>query len=362
MFSIMAMALCVLACNRKENAAHGVNLMEEGELIAFYDRENYDEVYIVNHDGEEVAHYVLTDRYDTTRYEIPEDAIEIKVPLERIVVDSEVYASAFEELQALDKLMGMFDTQFVTSPAIRKRIDKGQITELGQPSSPNIEKLISLHPDAILVSYFDGMQTQNIDKAGYPIFRMYDLQEATPLGRAEWLRVLGRLVGKEEVADSIFYSVADSYRNEKAKATQTIKNQPKVLTEKMYEGVWYVPGGKSYQARMLKDAGGNYFKSEDDKTVSLNLTAEQVLIEGGDADIWFIRYYGDKEHLMEELNADPVYKEIKAYSDSTIYYSDTSKSRLFLEFPFHPDLLLRDYRIIFSGDTLETPRYFHRLH
>lgn len=363
-FTISALAASLLSMTgcaaEGTHSSHGVNMMEEAELLAIYERDGFDEVYIVNHDGKEVAHYALIESGDTVSYSLPEDAIEIRIPLSKASIDSEVYAAAFEELGSAEKIAGMFDAPFVTSPSLRREIDSGQISDLGQPSSPDLEKIIALAPDAIIVSYFDGMQTGNLERLNFPILKMYDLQERKPLGRAEWIRLLGRLTGNAEEADSIFYAVKKNYE-EIASSVTTRDSLPKVLTETVYEGTWYVPGGASYQAALIRDAGGNYFKAGDGNPVTLNLTAEQVLHDGGDSDIWIIRHYGDEEDLKSILASDPVYRDIKAFQQGNVYFSDTSRSSLFREFPFHPERLLRDYRIIFSNDTSFSPTYFHRL-
>ena len=337
--------------------------MEEAELLAIYDRDGYDEVFIVNPEGDEMAHYVLVNRDDSVADALPEGAVIIYVPLEKVIIDSEVYAGVFEELEVTDAIRGMFDTPYVTSPSLKAEILTGLIEDMGNGMSPNVEKIVSMEPDAIFVSYFEGMQTEGLDRLGAPVIKMYDLQESTPMGRAEWIRFLGRLTGRGEEADSIFNDGRNRYNaiRETSNSDGDSGERPKVLTELTYDGTWAVPGGRSYQARLIKDAGGMYFKEGDDNPVSINLAPEQVVVEGSDADVWVIRYFGDEEQLKGILDSDPLYKEIKAYKEGDVYFSDTSKSGLFREFPFHPELLLEDYRIIFSGDTVTPMRYFKKL-
>lgn len=357
---VMLAALALASCKKGDSRSHGVNLMEESELLAIYDRDGYDEVYIVSPKGDEVAHYVLVEEEDSIPAGLEDDVVVLRVPLTGLVIDSEIYASALEELGKTGSIKGMFDASYVTSAAIQQRLKNGEIQDVGQPASPNTEKILKLQPDALVISYFDGMQTQAVDKLGIPVIKMFDLQETSPLGRAEWIRLIGKLVGASEKADSVYYDVKEKY-NALLRENLAGEFRPKVLTDTMYEGIWYVPGGNSYQARLIKDGGGNYFKSADGSSGSLNLTAEQVLMEGGDADIWLVRHYGDGNQLKAILEADPVYGEVKAYKDGNVYFSDTSKSGLFREFPFHPDRLLQDYRIIFSGDTTSALRYFEKL-
>lgn len=350
--------MILTGCGRTpQNHPHGVNVMEESELIAIYDREGYDEVYIVSPKGDEVAHYVLVE--SDSIMDFPEGAEIIRVPVESMVIDSEVYAGALEELGAANLITGLFDARYITSSDLQKRLQGRQIQDVGQTSSPNSERILKMQPGAIVISYFDGMQTREIDKLEIPIIKMYDLQEASPLARAEWIKFLGRLSGKAEKADSIFTEVKGDYNSIRRQKKDSIA--PKVLTEIIYEGVWNVAGGHSYQSALIKDAGGRYFKADDESAVNLNLAPEQVLLEGGDADVWLIRYFGDARALRQILDSDPLYGELKAYKNGNIYFSDTSRSGLFREFPFHPERLLEDYTVIFSGDSVTPMRYFEKL-
>ena len=350
------------SCEDKERGGHGINSVEEAELLAIYEREGYDEIFIVNPEGKELAHYVLIDKGNEADISIPKDAVKLSVPLEGLILDSEVYASAFEELNKEESIKGILDAQYVTSSNLKRKLKENLIEDVGQSTSPNTEKILSLRPDVLIISYYNGMQTEGLDRLGIPVIKMLDLQESSPLGRAEWLRFIGKLTGREETADSIFKKVKEHYNDIKNFATKkSDKNRPKVLAETIYEGIWSVPGGKSYQGKLIEDGGGNYFMKDDNTPVTLNLSPEKVLSKGGDSDIWIIKFYGDEKQLKDLLASDPLYKEINAYKEENIYFSDTSKSGLYREFPFHPDLLLEDYRVMFNNDTMANLRYFKKL-
>lgn len=355
--------LAPAACNKTDRHTKGVNIIEDARMLAIYEREGYDEVFIVNKDGKEVAHYVLLNTADSLPAEIPDEAFIIRVPLTSAAIDSEVYACIFEELGAGEKVAGMFDADFVTKPSLQKGIKSGKIKNLGNTSNPNLEQYISLNPDAALISYFDGMEIRGIEKTDVPIIKMYDLQEPHPLGRAEWIRFLGKLAGDEERADSIYYAVKENYNSIKksAAAEADAGGRPSVLTELIYNGTWYVPGGLSYPATLIKDAGGKYFKEDNNESATLSLLPEQVLSEGWDSDVWIIRFFGDEEQLRTVLDSNPLYSDIHAYETGNIYFADTRQSPVFTETAFHPDLLLEDYRLIFKGDTVKPLRYFKQL-
>lgn len=362
---IIALALLCASC-RPATKANGVNSMASAKLLAIYDREGFDDVIVASPSGEVVARYALVPRADSLPASLPEDAVVIRTPLRSLVVDSEVYASALELLGAEDVITGLFDAGYATSPSLVKGIAEGRIVDVGQSVAPNGEKILALHPDALMLGYYEGMELQDVDRYGVPVLKMYDLQESTPLGRAEWLRYIGRLVGRSEAADSVFAEVKGRYEALAEQGRQVPDSiRPKVLTETVWQGSWSVPGPASYPVRFISDAGGRYFISSDSPlasgAVTLNLLPEQVLAAGGDADVWLIKFYGSGPELRSLLQTDPVYSDIKALREGRVYFSDTSRSGLFREFPFQPDLLLQDYRVILSGDSVSPLRYFQRL-
>lgn len=358
----LVFSIFLVSCSSINETPAGVNIMEESELLALYERNGFDEVIICNRRGDEVAHYALVYEKDTSKLDIPAGCKILHVPIQNFVIDSEVYAGALEELEAVENIKGMFDGEYATSPQVKKKLAEAEINNLGPSQTPDAEQLVKLGAEAVLLSYFDGMQTGSIDKTGVPIVKMYDLQEESPLGRAEWIRLIGRLVNKSEKSDSIFNNVKKTYSSLKEKyKRQDGDKHPKILTEIMYEGVWNVAGGKSYQAKMIAEAGGDYFFNDDKSAVTLMLPPEKVLEKGADADIWIIRYFGNAEELKQVLNSDPVYKEFKAFKNGNVYFSDTSESGIFREFPFHPELLLKDYIGIFNNGNEDSLRYFKKI-
>lgn len=107
---------------------------------------------------------------------------------------------------------------------------------------------------------------------------MIEWMETNPLGRAEWIKVLGYLFDKEKEADSIFQMVEKNYLAIKNQ-TKRQKVRPQILHGEEYNGVWYVAGGQSYIAQIYKDAGADYLWKDNDKTGSLPIDFEMVLKE-----------------------------------------------------------------------------------
>ena len=59
-----------------------------------------------------------------------------------------------------------------------------------------------------------------------------------------------------------------------------------ILSGLPWKGAWYVPGGKSFAAQFIKDAGGSYLWDENRSTEALPLDLEMVYEKALKADCW----------------------------------------------------------------------------
>jgi iron complex transport system substrate-binding protein len=353
---------CVEKRAEEKNVAknNGVEL-KYAELLKIDKAGNYTKVEVRSNKASDqpLATYILVDR-NASHDNLPKGEV-IDVPLQNVVVYTSVHAALLKELGSVGIIKGVTDASYFKIPEILDGIGNNSIVDLGNPSSPSIEKIIDLDPEALIISIYEGMTVQDLSAQGITYLKFTDNLESTPLGRAEWVKFMGLLTGHEAEANEIFASVETAYNDLVAKAKENT-TKPKVLVENMYEGVWYLPAGGSYMAHLLEDAGVVYPWSDTDATGSLALTFEEVLEKASDADYWVIKSFGPltKESLLKQ---DKRYGEFAPLSHDGVYYSDTSASMLFEEFPYHPDLLLADYIHIFHPDIKDgyQLRYFQQL-
>ncbi|MCM1290350.1 MAG: ABC transporter substrate-binding protein [Prevotella sp.] len=307
--------------------------------------------------------YLLIPRDKDVPKNLPEGTV-IRTPVQSLLVYSTVTAEALMELGSMDVIKGVVDAQYFTRPEIKEGIESGRIVDAGASSNPTAEKVIALHPDAIVLNIYDGMDVAAIDALNVPIIKMSDNYETTPLGRAEWIKFIGALTGKEAESEKMFTQVARDY-NTILERNAGLEKRPKVLTETMYEGVWYVPGGNSFQSHLIYDSGGNYFRKDDQSTGSLSLNFEQVLASGRDADVWLIKVFG--EDLTKEglLKKDARYGNFNAVKSGGVYYTNTADGTLFYDMAYHPERILADYSNIFTayseGKEANALRYFRQM-
>ena len=387
-------ALVLGACGRSESAGNAAGGMDEARGVTITRCDGYTLVEIANpwRKGEVLHTYVLVPRYaDTvrstketdeasgsTRHDddgsaslkgseeqpLPEglpDGTVVRVPIERAVVYSSVHAGVMKELGSFSAVRGVCDAQYYTMPEVQSGIADGSIADCGNSLSPTIERLVALKPDAIILSPFQNAGYGVLTNLGVPIIECADYMEHTPLGRAEWIKLFGELLGCREKADSIFQATAREYSALTA-LTATVEKRPKVISEMITSGVWFVPGGDSYMAHLFTDAGASYPWSDDTNSGSLSLDFSQVLARAQDADFWLIK--PDRRLSYRDFEAiNPLNVKFKAFGCRGVYQCVTSETSLFTDFPFHPQVLLRDFVAIFHPELLPDymPRYYQPL-
>lgn len=354
---IVVMVLFVFtACGGEKNGKKGGGIASEesmelrySQLLKITECDGYTKVEVRGDkdSATPLATYILVPRGSSAPSNLPEGEV-LEVPLKNVVAYTSVHASLLKELGSIDVVKGVADAAYFKIPEIKKGLEDGSVADLGNSSSPSIERLIELSPEAVMISIYEGMNVQDLSKQGVTYLKFTDNLERTPLGRAEWVKFMGLLVGKSHEAERIFSEVESRYNDLKRKAAD-VSVRPKVLVENMYEGVWYLPAGGSYMAVLLADSGADYPWSGTEGTGSLSLTFEEVFEKAGDADFWVLKTFGvcTPESLLAQ---DKRYAEFKPFIDGGVYCCDTSESMLFEEFPFHPDLLLADYIKIFHPE------------
>ncbi len=335
-------------------------------LLCMVEHETYTEVSIQDpwNEGRLLAHYALVpygEKGDAYLREeaFPSDIQVVRVPVQRAIVFTSPHCSLFYELGAGESIAGVCDLQFINLPALHARKD---IVDCGSSMSPDIERIVEAKSDVLFVSPFENAGYGKLPQIGIPIILTADYMETSALGRAEWSRFYGMLLGKRETADLFFQEVDSAYQSLRAQA-QRLPQGRKMLTERKTGNVWYCPGGKSTTGGMLADAHAGYAFSSDTHAGSLALSAEQVIEKASDVEVWAFKYNSGKmikrQQLLEEYHG---YRELQAFRTGEIYECDVNASRFFEEVSFHPDYLLRDFIMLAHPGVLPGKlRYYVKL-
>ncbi len=313
-------------------------------------------------DGRTLARYALVHRDSTIPENLDDSRFIIRTPVERMAVCSSVHTGALNELGAISSVVAVTDAAyFPPSDTVSRLLAKREIIDAGSPATPSMERLAAARAQVALRSPMQGITAGALPSSTVPV-EMADYLETTPIGRAEWLLLLGELAGTRDTARRIFTDVIDRYSDIKFKASAASSPKPKVLTETEQSGTWYLAAGKSYAARMLADAGADYPWADTEGTGSLSLSIEKVAEKAIDADIWLIRTYGFTPTAAYLKSLNSRYATFKPVKTGNVYGCDSKVNPIFSDMAFHPDLVLAEYVAIFHPEVMPgyTLRYFSR--
>jgi iron complex transport system substrate-binding protein len=270
----------------------------------------------------------------------------ISIPIESIVCTSTTHIPLLDYLNETDRLIGFPTTDYISSEKMRKRVDAGQVKELGIDKGMNIEELFALKPSMVMgyAMSSDLGQLKKIKELGVPVVINAEYLEKHPLGRAEWIKFMALFFNKEKDADSVFNAIEKEYLNAQSLA-KTTSSKPTVMSGVVYGDVWYMPGGKNYAAKLLNDAGSNYLWGDTESNGFLEVSFESVFAKAKEADLWI--GVGSFKSLKEIEAAEKRYALIKAFKNKNVF---TYNSRVgakggseFLELGYlRPDIILKD--------------------
>ena len=347
----LGMLAVLAACHSR---SHNVEGVAEGDTL----RLHYAKLLTITTAGE-TTWVSIRDPWDSTRtlhrYQLVPRTAEtpaaqegytlVRTPLERVGAYSSVHCALLDELGRAEAVAGVCEPEYINLPYVQEGVKSGRIANLGNGMDPNLERIIELKPDALMPSPFEHSGGYGrLERLGIPLIECADYMEQSPLGRTEWMRFYGRLVGCGELADSLFNAISSRYNALCAMAART-RQQPLVVSELPKNGKWYVAGGRSTMGRLYEDAGGKYAFADIQSAGSVTLSVEHVIEKAVDAQVWIVKHHGPIDRAQLEAD-NPSLQLLKAQ----MWLCDTSQKKYYEETPFHPDWLLENLISIFHPE------------
>ena len=276
----------------------------------------------------------------------------LKVPVKSVVCMSASQLSYLQAIGEIEAVTGVANAAYFVSEDIKNLIKSGKVSEVGVGDQFKLEEMINLGPDVVLVSPQKGQDFQALTNAGLTVIPFGEYLESHPLGRAEWIKFMGLLTGKAELANQVFDSISNRYNNLK-KLAAAAETRPTVISGKQYGGFWNLPGGNSYEARFLADAGAEYIWSNDVSTGGIMLDFETVYDRGLQADFWrFLVYSADEFGYEDLLREDARYADFGAFKEKKIIFCNSMKKPFYEKSLLEPHVILADYIHIFHPELL----------
>ncbi|MEM6804870.1 MAG: ABC transporter substrate-binding protein [Bacteroidota bacterium] len=320
--SFILLGVGLISCKEKEEGSPERTQSKAVSYAEGFDlgqEEDISLIYLFQGNSDTLTYALYKDEEDKAKASLL--GIPLKYPIKEFVVLSSPYTAMLESLNARNSIQAIANKDFIYSPELIEKVVKGEVAEVGSESILDEESTAKLGADLLLYSASPGMKQRKfaqLEALGLNCFPLSEWLELNLLGRAEWIKVIGLLLDKAAEADSLFLEVEKEYMIQ-LKALQALEQKPTVISSMPFKGVWYVPGGNSYMARIIKDAGGSYAWRDREETGSVPLAFEAVYPLGVQADIWLspgsVKTYG------ELIARDERFVDFLPYQNKKIYHN-----------------------------------------
>jgi iron complex transport system substrate-binding protein len=264
----------------------------------------------------------------------------------------------FDALGVVRRVTGVGNLAFTANQAILDAAAAGQLIEFAVTGAIDVELVIDAAPDMFMTGGGDDTAYAILRDAGIPVIANAEWLEPTLLGRAEWIKYVALYFDAEALAAEMFDDIERSYLDAAAAVGGVApEDRPLVLAGSPFQGVFYAPGGRSFTAQTIADAGARYVFAGNDETPSLAFPdLEPVLDAAAEAEFWINASFGYR--TLADIEADePRLAALPPVQAGQVWNYDLLTTESggvgFFELGvLRPDLVLRDLIEIFHPGTL----------
>lgn len=246
----------------------------------------------------------------------------------------------------------------------KKALEDGSILFAGKYSAPDYELILSkncgLAIESTMISHSPEVK-EKLESFGIPVLVEHSSYESYPLGRTEWLKLYGVLLGKEDMADELFQEQV-----EKLKSVEDSDNTGKTVAFFYINSIGAANVRKSndYVSKMIELAGGKYIFDDlgDENALStMNMQMEEFYAGAKDADyiIYNSTIDGELSSVDQLLSKSALLGDFKAVKDGNVW---CTSQNLFQE-TMELGTMIEDIHTMLTSDDpdLDTLTYMHKL-
>ena len=295
------------------------------------------------------------------------DIAVLKQPLNNIYLVATSAMDLFRAIDGIDsiKLSGTKEDGWYIQEA-KDAMEQKKMIYAGKYSAPDYELILSKNCDLAIEStmiYHKPEVKEKLEQFGIPVLVEHSSYESHPLGRTEWLKLYGVLLGKEELADKLFQEQVD-----KLKAIEDSESTGKTVAFFYINSVGAANVRKSgdYVSKMIELAGGKYIFSdlgaEDDNSLStMNMQMEEFYAGAKDADyiIYNSTIDGELTDISQMLEKSSLLADFKAVKDGNVWCTNQNLFQETMEL----GTMIEDIHTMLTSDdpNLDTLTYMHKL-
>lgn len=254
----------------------------------------------------------------------------VKQPLDRIYLAATSAMSLFEALDAYDSISFVSTKHWYIESAIAA-LEEGRFVYAGKYNAPDYELLISrecqLAVESTMILHNPEVR-EKMQELGIKTIVERSSYEKHPLGRTEWIKFYGVLLGLEDEAEAAF-----DEQVEKINALDGIENTGKTVAffyvNSNGNAITYKTG--DYVPEMIRIAGGEYIFTDlglddESKLSTVNMSMEEFFATAKDADIviYNCSIVSQLKSLDDFLDLSPVMKGFKAVKEGNVWCTSRS--------------------------------------
>lgn len=295
---------------------------------------------------------------------IAEDIVVLKQPVKNIYLAATAVMCLFDGLERLDaiRLSGTKADGWYVENA-RLAMENGDILYAGKYSQPDYELILrencALAIESGMIGHASDVKAQ-LEKLGVPVLVDRSSYETHPLGRTEWIKLYGVILGCEEKAEALF--------NEQVRLMNSVSGADTGKTVAFFRisGTGYAVARKSgdYVSRMIELAGGRYAFTDlgdDSAMATVNVEMETFFKTARSADIVIYNSTigGEISSLDEFLALNPLMGELNAVQSGAVWCTRESMYQQTLNI----GLMISEIHTILTCGPDDEPqlKYFFRL-
>ena len=321
--------------------------------------EGYALIHIVD-EGE----FLIVPEGQEVPVDVPKDIIVLQQPLENVYLAATSAMDYFCAMDGLDALRfsgTQADGWFIEEA--KEALEKGDILYAGKYSAPDYEQIVDQGCDLAIEStmiYHTPEVKENLESFGVPVLVDRSSYEPHPLGRTEWVKLYGVLLGKEKLAEELM-----TEQSAVLKALAEGENTGKKIGFFYVSSRGYVNVRKSgdYVSRMIELAGGEYIFDDlggDDSALStMNMQMEEFYAAAREADILIYNSTIDGELTSLEMLLEkcPLLVHCKAVQEGNVW---CTTQNMFQE-TMSLGNMIGDFSAVIHGEDAQEIRYLYPL-
>ncbi|MGN8885963.1 ABC transporter substrate-binding protein [Blautia sp. HCP28S3_G10] len=296
---------------------------------------------------------------------LDKDIAVIHKPVQNIYLVATSAMDLFCALDGLDSIsLSGTDADGWYIDEAKKALEDGSILFAGKYSAPDYELILSkncgLAIESTMISHSPEVK-EKLESFGIPVLVEHSSYESYPLGRTEWLKLYGVLLGKEDMADELFQEQV-----EKLKSVEDSDNTGKTVAFFYINSIGAANVRKSndYVSKMIELAGGKYIFDDlgDENALStMNMQMEEFYAGAKDADyiIYNSTIDGELSSVDQLLSKSALLGDFKAVKDGNVW---CTSQNLFQE-TMELGTMIEDIHTMLTSDDpdLDTLTYMHKL-